>query len=150
MLVRPLRPEDMNNVMILMNYYKDEMQIADDEWDEDAVVQSIKFFASNMQCTCLVAVEGYRIVGLLIGNVKKEFYNNKFSAAIQMFYLMPGYKHNEYYGQMYKEFVAWSQLNKAEKILMMDMSDNTDSLINVKELLEFDTKMFKLFVKDGA
>lgn len=150
MLVRPLRPDDMNGVMTLMEYYRDQMQIDEMDWDEDAVVQSIKFFSTNMQCTTLVAVEGYRIIGLLVGNVKKEFYNNKYTAAIQLFFLMPGFKHNEYYAQMYSEFVVWSKLVKAEKILMLDMSDNTDTLADVKELLEFDTKMFKLFIKDGA
>lgn len=150
MLVRSLRPADMENVMILMNYYRDQMEIVDEDWDEDAVVQSLKFYASNMQCLALVAVEGYKIVGVLLGTVKKEFYNNKHMAAIQMFYFLPGSGNNEYYHQMYKEFHQWASTVKAEKIMLMDITDNTDSLMDVKDLLDFDTKMFKLFIKDGV
>lgn len=150
MLVRPLRPADIDNVMILMNYYRDHMEIADDEWDEDSVIQSIKMFASNQQCVALVALEGYKIIGLLLGSVKKEFHNKKYLAAVQMFYFLPGHATNENYRQIYAEFKQWYELANADRVILLDITDNTDSLIGVKDLLDFDTKTYRLFIKEEA
>jgi len=148
MLVRPLRPSDMENAMIVMGYYQDEVAVDSDSWLTDSVVSSVKYFASHSDCCCLLAVENSRVVGILLGNAKKEFYNNDWATAIQLFYFIPSHKNMENYCQLYGQFVKWSQGIGAKKIMMLDAADQTERLQDVADLLDFDTETFRIYTKE--
>jgi hypothetical protein len=150
MLVRPLRPGDMDNAMILMGYYQDELGIDQDNWLTDSVVASVKYFASHSECCCLIAVEHSRVVGILLGNAKKEFYNNDWATAVQLLYFMPSHNNMANQLQIYTEFRKWSEKLSAKKIMLLDVGDKTDRLDDLADILEFDTEMFKIYTKDGA
>ena len=149
MLVRNLRPQDIDLLLVMMSYYRDEVNISDEDWDENSVIQSIKFYATNLELTCLVAVENSRIVGCLLASMKKEFYNNNVSAAIQMLYLLPSHRQRENYQQLYNEFLNWTIGTKLEKILLIDIVDRTDRLDPISDMLDFSTSSFKIYLKDA-
>jgi hypothetical protein len=147
MLVRPLRPGDMELAMILMGYYQDELEL-NEVWDSDCAVSGVKHFASHSDCCCLIAVEGSRVVGILLGNAKQEFYNKNLATAIQLLYLLPSHRTDENYQQLYGEFVNWSVKVNSKKIMLMDISDQTQRLHDIADVLGLDSQLFKIYTKD--
>jgi hypothetical protein len=148
MLVRNLRPLDINDLMILMNYYKDEINVSDEQWDENSLIQSVKRYASNAQYTFLVAIDNQRLVGLCAGTVVSEVYNTELKTLIQMFFLLPSHRNQENYKQLYNEFVNWSTLIGVDKIGLSDIGDNPKRIKPIGDMLGFNTSDYILLERN--
>lgn len=148
MIIRHLRPTDINNTVILMNYYRDDAGIADEDWDVSSIVQNLKQYAIGGDHACLLAMEGDRVVGGIFGSVRKEFYNSKCAAIIHFIFLIPTHRTAANYQNLYDEFTNWSNRFGVEKVLLTDLMDNNTKLIETAEVLGFDMEKMNLFVKD--
>lgn len=149
MLVRPLRPQDMDNTMILMDYYREEMNLEDGEWDENSVIQSIRLYSSNAETCFLVAVEGQRVVGCCSGIARKEFYNNTIETVIQMLYLLPSHRNTENYNQIFGEFKNWAHSFGSKRTLLVDVGNNATRIHPIADVLDFQGQSIRVFSKDN-
>lgn len=149
MLVRPLRPQDLDNTMIMMDYYREEMDIGqDEEWNENSVIQSIRLYSTNAECMFLVAVESDRVVGCCSGIARKEFYNDTIETVMQMMFLLPSHRNKENYQQLLGEFLNWSHLVKSQRMLLVDIGNSNTRIQTIADTLNFDHKNIRVFVKE--
>ena len=150
MIIRQLRPNDISNTVILMNYYRDDANIADEDWDVSKIVQNLKQYAIGGDHACLLAMEGDRVVGGIFGSVKQEFYNSKTAAIIHFIFLIPTHRTENNYFQLYDEFKSWADRFAVEKILLTDLISNNKNLNEVADLLGFDLEKMDLYIKDNV
>lgn len=150
MIIRQLRPNDISNTVILMNYYRDDAGIADEDWDVGKIVQNLKQYAIGGDHACLLAMEGDRVVGGIFGSIRQEFYNSKTAAIIHFIFLIPTHRTEDNYFQLYDQFKLWSDRFEVEKILLTDLMDNNTNLVEVGNVLGFEMEKINLFVKDVA
>ena len=148
MIVRNLRPSDVENTAILMGYYKDDLGIADEDWDGEMVVKSLRTYAIGADHSCLLALDGTRVVGGLFGSVKTEFYNTQVTAVVHFIFLLESHRTQANYEYLFNEFKKWTDRFGAKKFLMVDITDNSRRLQDIAEVLEFDKETATLFIKE--
>jgi len=147
MIVRNLRPDDMNAVMTLMNYYCDEINVGED-WDESKVIQTVRRYSSNVHHICLVAMEGQRAVGIALGSLVEESYNDNLNGLIEVLFLLPSHRTDENYIQIFNELKNWSTLLKNKRIGIIDWGNNPERLIPIINILGFTRTDFSLYDKE--
>jgi len=92
MIVRPMLPTEIDATVILCGYYADEANIGD-EYDEDAVVETIRQHAIHNEYFWYNAYEGQRPVGLVAGAVTKAPWSkNEFYLHIELIYLLESHR----------------------------------------------------------
>lgn len=148
MLVRPIRVADVDAVMILLEYYRNDTNIDDEDWDTDSLLKTVKQFVISQDYIFLVAVEGQRIVGCLAGALKKEFYNNNIDAVIQLVFLLQSHRNQENYKQLYDQFEQYGQKFNARRVLLIDPFDTQTRIEPIADILGFQGRNLKVFAKE--
>lgn len=148
MTIRRLTPADMDAAIILMNYYQDEMEVED--WQQDEVVQALRKYSISGEANCLVAMEGNRCVGICVGGLKKEFYNKKMIAYVQLLYLLPTHRDKYNYQNLFNEFAKWFAPLNIKTVILNDILDDNPRMKDIAEKLEFDDIVTKFYIKESV
>jgi hypothetical protein len=145
-----MEPDEMDLIVNLFEYYRDEALISESDWDVNRVVQVIKNYSINWNLFFRIAYEGTRPVGVIGGFVSEDPITGERCSAIQFNYLKPDYASVGNYKQLIDLFVEWSQEVKATDIKCMDIGNNPNRLEEVYEALDFTNQMLTIYGKEIA
>ena len=67
MIIRSMRPEEIDSVLILFEYYRSEAGIDDDIYDQDRVLNTVREFSIRNNLFFRIALVNQRPVGLVGG-----------------------------------------------------------------------------------
>lgn len=150
MIIRKMSPDEIDLIINLFEYYKDETDIADEDWDLARVVQTIKNYSLSWNLFFRIAYEGQRPVGVIGGFVSEDPITGERCAAIQFNYLKPDYAGLGNYRQLVDEFVSWTREVKADSIKCMDIGNDPTRLDDVYEELGFKQQKINIYGKEIA
>lgn len=150
MIIRRMEPEEMDLIVNLFEYYRDEALIDEDEWDINRVVQTIKNYSISWNLFFRIAYEGTRPIGVIGGFVSEDPITGERCSAIQFNYLKPDYASVGNYKQLVDLFVEWSKEVKATNIKCMDIGNNQDRLSEVYDELNFKSQTLSIYGKEIA
>ena len=114
MIVRKLHPSEIDLTVNLFSQYFDEAaevipSIAD-EYEVDAVLETIRNYSSHWEYSWFNAVDGQRPVGFIAGCITPVPWNhNKVNAHIVFIYLLPSHRNMDNFRQLLKTFEEWSR-----------------------------------------
>lgn len=137
MIIRRMQPEEIDSVVILFDYYRNEALIPDEKYDEDRVVQTIRTYSVNWNLFFNVALEGQRPVGLIGGFVSEDPIDGDRCANIQFCYLVDSHHSRENYAQLIQTFESWAREVKATSIKAIDIGYKPDRLKYFYESMDF-------------
>jgi hypothetical protein len=125
MIVRKMNPHEIDNMMILADYYRDEAEIPLDEYDENSIMASIKQYASLSQYFLFVAMDGTRPVGLIAGYMTPTPWNKKLlNAHCQFIFLLKSHRTMENFRMLYQSFEEWGRMNDVKQLTAGDIGIN--------------------------
>lgn len=137
MIIRPMETNEIDLVINLFNYYRDEAGIPDDRYDENKTVKTIREYCIRPNLFFHVAFNGLRPVGIIGGFLSEDPVDTEITATIQFNYLIPEYATVENYGQMISIFQKWASQFNVEQIRAIDIGNNPNRLQEVYSELEF-------------
>jgi len=133
MIIRPMEPTELDLVVNVFEYYRDEANITDEQWNLQHVVKTIKNYSITWGLFFRVAFEGSRPVGVIGGFVTEDPITGERASAIQFCYLKPDYADVGNYRQLIDAFVEWSKTVEATSFKCLDIGNNPDRLLEVYE-----------------
>lgn len=148
MIIRKMLPEEIEHIVILFNYYRDEVGISDETYDEQRVVQTIKNYTLNWQLHFKVAFEGQRPIGIIGGFASEDPVERETSAAIQFCYLLPAYASLSNYRQLVEDFEAWAREGGAKTIKVLDIGYKPNRLQDMFDTLGYNPLPIKIMSKE--
>lgn len=150
MIIRKMEPNEIDLIVNLFEYYKDESLISESHWDEQRVVKVIKNYSISWGLFFRVAYDGQRPVGCIGGFITEDPITAERATAIQFNYLKPDYATVDNYSQLIAEFIDWSKEQQAESIKCMDIGNNPDRLSDIYESLGFANQTITVYGKEIA
>lgn len=150
MIIRPMNPEELDLVVNVFEYYRDDANISDEQWNLQRVVQTIKHYTITWGLFFRVAYDGQRPIGVIGGFVAEDPITAEASAAIQFCYLKPGYDDLNNYRQLVTEFYDWAKSVNASSIKCLDIGNNPDRLSDIWEGLGYYPLPIEVYGKEIA
>lgn len=138
MIVRKMQPHEIDSTVILCRYYADEAGIADEEYDENAVLETIRDYSSHYEYFWFNAYEGQRPVGLIAGYVTKAPWSKtKLSAHIELVFLLESHRNLDNFKSLIKKVEEWARIVGAKEITAGDIGINPERTAKVYGHLDF-------------
>lgn len=137
MIIRPMETNEIDLVINLFNYYRDEAGIPEDRYDENKTIKTIREYCIRPNLFFHVAYNGLRPIGLIGGFLSEDPIDTEVTATIQFNYLIPEYATAENYGQLISVFEKWASQFSCTQIRAIDIGNNPNRLIDVYNSLEF-------------
>lgn len=140
-------PTEMDITVNLFGYYRDEAvdsipSIAD-EYDTDAVVETIRNYCILNTCMWFNMYEGQRPVGLIAGSLVQPAWTNKrFVANIDMVYLLPSHRNLDNFRSLIREFEQWAVNSGATQITGGDIGIDPERIQKLYEHFGFKPAVF--------
>lgn len=150
LIIRPMETRELDSVLNLFNYYRDEADIDEEKYDQDRVLHTVKEYNIRPNLFFRVALSGLRPVGVIGGFLSEDPVESEITATIQFNYLIPEFATVENYNQLINEFKTWSQAFKAEQIRAIDIGRRINRLDTVYEQLGFDPIRISIMNKEIA
>lgn len=148
MLVRDMETNELDVVINLFNYYKDDVRINDDNWNSDNLLKTIKEYCIRPHLYFKVAFQATRPVGVIGGFVANDIVESETTGTIQFLFLLPEYRTQEYYKTLVGGFEEWARDCGATKLRAIDIGYNLDRLNEVYDLLGYSPVRFSLMTKE--
>ena len=127
MIVRRMQPKELDITINLCNYYKEEAEIPDDEYDQDAVLETIKLYSTQYQYFWFNAFDNGRPVGLIAGCLTKAPWSkSKFYAHCDMIFLLESHRTLDNFRYLYKAFEEWARSVGACELTAGDLGINVE------------------------
>lgn len=136
-IIRPMETYEIDSVINLFNYYKDEAGISDERFDQNRLLNTLRQYNIRPNLFFRIAVNGLRPVGVIGGFLSEDPVETQVTATIQFNYLIPEFNSVENYRQLIQEFETWSKQFKVEQIRALDIGENTNRLFTVYDQLGF-------------
>lgn len=150
MIVRPMEPREIDLVVNLFNYYKDEAGISEEKYDENKVLKTIREYNIRSNLFFRVAYNGLRPVGLIGGFLSEDPVDTELVATIQFCYLIPEFASTQAYKELLDQFEAWAEACKATNIRAIDIGIRVNRLESVYEEFGFDPIRISIMNKELA
>lgn len=138
MIIRSMRPEEIDSVLILFEYYRSEAGIDDEIYDQDRVLQTVREYAIRHNLMFRLALQGQRPVGLVGGFLSPDPVERELAATIQFLYLIPEFNQPENYHQLIQEFESWAKDSGAGMVRAIDIGSNQQRLSKIYDQLGYD------------
>lgn len=148
MIIRQMEPREIDLVVNLFNYYRDEADIP--HYDENRVLTTVREYNIRPHLFFKIAVIGQRPVGLIGGFLSEDPVESQVAATIQFNYLIPEYATVDNYQQLVDEFESWARVVKAEQIRAFDIGNNVNRLQSVYDQLDFSPIRISIMNKEIA
>lgn len=139
MIVRSIQPHEIDVTVNLCNYYKDEAGITDEEYDQNAVIDTIRTHTIHPEYIWLNAYEGQRPIGLIAGCITKAPWSNQIIYGhIELVFLIESHRNMDNFRELVSKFTEWAKTNKAVKITAGDIGINIERSKKIYEHLGFE------------
>lgn len=148
MLLRPMLPSEIDLVINLFNYYRDEAGITDEKYSENRVLATVREYSIRGNLFFRVAFNGQRPVGVIGGFLSEDPVDTELSATVQFNYLLPEFASVENYEQMLNEFETWATACKATAIRAIDIGNNPNRLKDLYDELGFNPIRISIMNKE--
>lgn len=150
MIVRPMETHEIDVVINLFNYYKDDAQIPEDKYDENKVLSTVREYTIRPHLFFRVAYNGLRPVGVIGGFLSEDPVDTDLTATIQFFYLLPEFAELHNYKQMLDVFESWATSVNATAIRAIDIGNNPNRLQDIYDELGFNPVKISIMNKELA
>jgi GNAT superfamily N-acetyltransferase len=142
MIVRQAQAQELDSILILFNYYRDEafesIPRIIDEYDEDSMIATIRTYIANHEYVWFSAMEGQRPVGFIAGYMSLVPWNNQLVVAnIAFTFLLPSHRTMENFKMLMKEFEGWARNIDAYQITGGDIGIDTERSTKLYEHFGF-------------
>jgi hypothetical protein len=128
---------ELDSVITLFNYYKDEAGIEDEKYSENKVLATVKEYNIRPNLFFRIALNGQRPVGLIGGFLSEDPVDTELVATIQFCYLIPEWNDLVNYQQLIGVFSDWARQCKATHIRAIDIGTRINRLDSVYDSLDF-------------
>lgn len=126
MIVRKPRADEIDNILIVMEYYRDEANLPDGEYDSDAMLETVRDYMIHVDQCWFNLYEGSRIVGIVGGYVSEIPWSRRLMSHIQFLYTLPSHRNLTNARQLVDKFTEWSRELGAVKISAGDIGIDTE------------------------
>lgn len=137
MIIRPMETYELDSVITLFNYYKDEAGIPEEKYSENKVLQTVKEYNIRPNLFFRISLNGQRPVGMIGGFLSEDPVDTELVATIQFNYLIPEFADQVNYHQMIGVFSDWARQCKATNIRAIDIGTKINRLDQVYNSLDF-------------
>lgn len=148
MFIREMQTNEIDSVVNLFNYYKEEAGVNDLRYSENRVLNTVRQYCIKPNLFFRVAYNGQRPVGFIGGFISEDPVEDEMTATIQFNYLIPEFANAENYGYLVNEFEAWARSLKITQMRAIDIGTNITRLNSVYSELEFDPIRLTLMNKE--
>lgn len=148
MIIRKMETREIDLVVNLFNYYRDEADIP--QYDEDRVLMTVREYNIRPQLFFRIAVNGQRPVGLIGGFLSQDPVESEIVATIQFNYLIPEFNTRENYQLLIEEFESWAKQVGAEQIRAIDIGRNISRLEEIYDDFGFNPVRVTIMNKELA
>jgi len=142
MIVRAMRPDEIDVTVNLFRYYAQEAEQANprfgDEFDVNSVIKTIRHRTINPMNIWLNLYDQSRPVGFITGSVAQCPWNHDiFYAHTEMFFILREHRNMNTFRQLVDEFETWARQFNAQLISASDMGVDPDRTQKVFSHLGF-------------
>ena len=137
MNLRSMRPEEIDSVIILFQYYRESVGISDDKYDENRLLETIREYCIRPMLFFKVAFQGQRPIGLVGGFLSQDPIESELNATIQFLYLLPEHESLSNYSILVDAFEAWAIECGARAVRAIDIGYKLDRLSDIYDQLGF-------------
>lgn len=148
MIIRPMETSEIDLVINLFNYYREEAGIPEERYDHDKVLKTIREYCIRPNLFFHCAYIGRRPVGIIGGFLSEDPIDTEITATIQFNYLIPEYATVENYGQLIDIFQKWAEQFQVEQIRAIDIGNNITRLDNIYDQLGFNPVRVNIMNKE--
>jgi hypothetical protein len=106
MIIRQIQPQEIDSIIILAEYFRDEHNL--DNFNSNKMLDTIREYTIQLTHSWLVAFDNQRPVGFIAGNINQLPWSEELFAIIELIYLIPSHNSEENYLSLYKEFDIWA------------------------------------------
>ena len=131
MIIRSMRPEEIDSVLTVFEYYREAAGIDDDEYDQDRVLGTVKEYCIRPNLFFRIALENNRPVGIIGGFLSPDPVERELTATIQFLFLVQGYDNLNNYQQLVDEFQQWAKQCQAKAVRAIDIGTNITRLNSI-------------------
>jgi len=147
MIVRKMRPEEIDVTINLFRYYANEAANNNPElgaeFDEDSVIETIRTRNIHPEYVWFNAYEGTRPVGFISAGVTQAPWNKEILYAhIELIYMLESHRNMDTFRQMVDQVEQWAKNYGAQKITAGDIGVNPDRTRKVYQHLGFNESCF--------
>jgi hypothetical protein len=133
-----MEPREIDLVINLFNYYKDDAGISDDRYDQDRVLRTVREYNIRPNLFFRVAFNGQRPIGIIGGFISQDPIETETTATIQFNYLLDEFATVENYAELIAVFQEWAQQLGITQMRAIDIGQNISRLNDVYDTLGFD------------
>jgi hypothetical protein len=148
MFIRPMETHEIDVIINLFNYYKDDAQIAEDKYSENRVLATLREYTIRPHLYFRIALNGQRPIGVIGGFLSEDPVDTDLTATIQFNYLLPEFATVSNYGMMVEEFTCWAEACNATAIRAIDIGNNPNRLQDVYDELGFNPIRISIMNKE--
>ena len=149
-IIRSMRPEEIDSVLTIFEYYREAVGIDDQRYDSDRVLATIKEFAIRSHLYFRIALENSRPIGIIGGFLSPDPVENEHTATIQFLFLVPGHDSDDNYCQLINEFHDWAKHSKAVAVRAIDIGNNPLRLQKIYAELDYTPIRISIMNKEIA
>jgi GNAT superfamily N-acetyltransferase len=147
MIVRQMRPDEIDVTVTLFRYYAAEAAAANsrfgEEFDVNSVIKTIRSRTIQPTQVWLNMYDGSRPVGFITGSVAQCPWNHEiFYGHAEMFYILESHRNMNTFKQLVNSFEEWAKQFNAQHISASDMGINPDRTQKVFSHLGFRNGVF--------
>jgi GNAT superfamily N-acetyltransferase len=121
MIIRRPRSTDLDNIIIVMEYYRDEANLSDDEYHSDSMIQTVREYLIDPSHAWFCLYDRDRIVGVVAGYLCPVPWSKQITANVQFLYVLPSHRNLVDAVKLLKEFEIWAWNQGAVKITAGDI-----------------------------
>jgi len=150
MIIRSMEPREIDLIINLFNYYKDEAGIDEDRYDQDKVLNTLREYNIRPNLFFRVAYNGQRPVGCIGGFLSEDPIESEITATIQFNYLLPEFATVDNYAELIAEFQNWAKTLGVKQMRALDIGHNITRLNDVYDELGFNPVRIAIMNKEIA
>lgn len=147
MIVRPMRPDEIDVTVNLFRYYAHEAAEANsrfgEEFDVNSTIKSIRSRTIQPMTAWLNLYDNQRPVGFITGSVAQAPWNHSVMYGhIEMFYILDSHRNLNSFRQIVDSFEEWARQFKCQHISISDMGVNPERTQKIAEFVGFKPGVF--------
>lgn len=125
MIARTPRTEEFDSTMILMDYFKQDLEEkaphTAHKWDENSVIKSVRHIQSHANAQWFNLYEGQRPVGFISGSFTTcPFNHDLINANIDLCYVIPSHRSYEAVRLLVEKLEEWASTHRVNEITITD------------------------------
>lgn len=148
MFIRPMEAKEIDLIINLFNYYKDEANIDELKYSENRVLATIREYTIRPNLFFRVAFNGQRPIGIIGGFLSEDPVDTELAATIQFNYLLPEFATTTNYGMLVDTFTEWATACRATNVRAIDIGNNPNRLQDVYDDLGFNPIRISIMNKE--